>query len=380
VNRRWLGLAGLVLAVALLVMLRGGSSSNSPEHSSGSDAANGTSGLRLFADSLGYRSGTVEGDYTLPSSPALLFVFTPSQSSPFSNSEAQRLSSWLQAGNIVVYAAEDGDPILDSQFGLRRGSRAVTADGHAAAPILGGVSSLSGRSSALPLTPAQTQVPLIRNSSGDVLAVRLTLGSGQLIALTDPLPLCNGFLRLADNGRLAADLLALTPTGGRVLFDEYHHGAIAGNANPATGWMLTPWGAALLLAVVIVIGGLALRGRAFGPPIALRRATDRSSAEYATAVGGLLHRSGARQLTLETLLLATRRAVAERIGLGSDVPSEQALESIAQRSPAAARELSSATTELAQASTSESGVLEVARRLHRLAYPMAGGEPPAGRP
>ena len=375
-SRRWLGLAGLVLAVAVLVMLRGNSSSDSPEHSSASDAANGTSALRLFAGSLGYRTGTVEGDYTLPSSPALLFIFSPSQTFPFGTSEAQQLSSWLNAGNIVVYAAEGGDPILDSQFGLHRGSRSVAAAGRAAAPIFGGVSTVSGRSSALPLSPTPAQVPLIRNPSGDVLGVSVTVGTGRLIALTDPSPLCNGFLRLADNGRLAADLLALTPAGGQVLFDEYHHGAIAGNANPAAAWMLTPWGAALLLAVVIVIGGLALRGRAFGPPIALQRQTDRSSAEYATAVGGLLHRSGARQLTLETLLTATRRAVAERVGLASDVAPERVLESIAQRAPAAARELSAASADLGQAASSEAGVLEVASRLHRLAYPMAAE--PAG--
>ncbi len=114
-----------------------------------------------------------------------------------------------------------------------------------------------------------------------------------------------------------------------------------------------------------------MRGRAFGPLIPLRARADRSSAEYAAAVGSLLHRTGARRVTLETLLSATRRSVAERVGLGSDTPSGQLLEAIAQRSPVAAVELSRAQAELPAAVTSEAAVLDMARRLHELAYPLS---------
>jgi hypothetical protein len=298
-----------------------------------------------------------------------MFIFKPSTG--FSNVESQQLDTWLRAGNVAVYATEERDPQLDSQFGLHVSTGTVGAPAHAAAPIFGGVGSLSGASSALAFKPSATQVPLLRNEHGDVLAVRTAVGSGQLIAMTDPLVLCNGYLRLADNGRFAADLIALTPNGGRVLFDEFHHGQIAGNAPTATGWVLTPWGAALALAVIVIVAGLALRGRAFGPPIPLRASADRSSAEYAAAVGSLLHRTGARRVTLETLLSATRRTVAERVGLGSDTPSAQLLETIAQRSPAAAAELSRAEAELPSAVTSEAAVLDMARRLHDLAYPLS---------
>ncbi len=373
-RRRWSLLGGVVALIAIVVILRGTAGGDSPEHSSQSDAGNGTSALRLFAQSLGYRTGSVEGDYHLPSSPALMFVFSPTQASGFSSAESQQLNSWLSTGNIVVYAAEDGDPQLDTQFGLRRSSVTVGAAAHAAAPIFGGVATLSGASSAADFTPSVSQVPLLRNARGDVLAVRIAVGSGQLIALTDPLVLCNGYLRLADNGRFAADLIALTPNGGQVLFDEFHHGQIAGGVSPETAWILTPWGAALVLAVIIIFAGLAMRGRAFGPPIPLGRRADRSGAEYAAAVGSLLHRSGARRLTLETLLSATRRSVAERVGLGRDTPSGQLLDTIAQRSPVVAAELSRAEAALPAAAASEAAVLEMARRLHDLAYPLSVAE------
>jgi len=88
-------------------------------------------------------------------------------------------------------------------------------------------------------------------------------------------------------------------------------------------------------------------------------------------VGSLLHRTGARRVTLETLLAATRRTVAERVGLGSETPSGQLLETIAQRSPAAAAELTRAEAELPAALASEAAVLDMARRLHDLAYPLS---------
>jgi len=367
-RRRWILLGGVIALIAIVVALRGTATGDSPEHSSASDAGNGTSALRLYAEALGHATGTVEGEYNLPSAPSLMFVFRPTEG--FSNAESQQLDSWLRAGNAAVYATEERDPQLDTQFGLQLSKVSVDAPAHAAAPIFGGVGSLSGASSALAFKPSASQVPLLRNARGDVLAIRTAVGSGQLIAMTDPLVLCNGYLRLADNGRFAADLIALAPSGGAVLFDEFHHGQIAGNAPTATAWVLTPWGAALALAVIIIVAGLAMRGRAFGPPIPLRQAADRSSAEYAAAVGSLLHRTGARRVTLETLLSATRRSVAERVGLGSATPSGQVLEAIAQRSPAAAAELSRAEAELPVAVTSEAAVLDLARRLHDVAYPL----------
>ncbi len=373
-GRGWIALAVMVLLVFVLVLLRGsGTQGRSPDHASTSDAADGTSALRAYADALGHSSGSVEGDFILSPSSGLLFVFTPTTG--FSSGEVQQLNSWMQSGGVLVYAAEDGDPQLDAQFGLRRSPTAVPAKAHAAAPILGGVDTVGGADGARAFRPTAAQVPLLRSEAGDVLAVRQDVGHGQLVALTDPLILCNGFLGTPDNGRFAADLIAMTPSGGRVWFDEFHHGAAA-TASPETAWMTTPWGIALLSVVVIVFVGLALRGRAFGPRIPLRAREDRSTAEYAVAVGSLLHRTGARRVTLEALLSASRRAVAQRIGLGGDVPSDRLNATIEQRAPAAAAELARAERELEWASTSEAEVLEMARRLHDLAYPLSASNSP----
>ena len=376
-SRGWIVLGGLAVLVAVLTLLRGPTGAgDSPEHRSDSDAANGTSALRLFAEALGHPTGTVEGDFTLPSSPALLFVFTPSQSHGFSAAEAQQLANWVSSGGIVVYAAEQSEPQLDTQFGIRRGRAQATGNGapsqqaNAPAPIFGGVKQLKGGDPGEKLVPRPAQVALFRNRLNEVVGLRTAAGQGSVIVLTDPLFLCNGYLGQPDNGRFAADLLALGPPGGRVLFDEFHHGAVAAGS-PETAWMTTPWGAALVWAVIVIFAGVALRGRAFGPRLLIGSARDRSSAEYATAVGRLLHRTGARSVTLETLVRATRRAVAERMGLGSSVSAEHYEDAVARRAPAVAAQLEELERNLPQAAATETSVLETARRLHDLAYPLA---------
>ncbi len=376
-RRGWVVLGGLVLLVAVFVVLRGpAGSGDSPEHRSDSDAANGTSALRLYATALGHPTGAVEGDFTLPPSPGLLFVFSPLPSSGFSFAEAQQLNTWLAAGGVLVYADERGEPQLDTQFGLHRsqtqssGNGPQSRDARAAAPIFGGVTQVSGGDPIEKLVPAPSQVPVLRNDGKEVIALRTTVGQGQLIALTDPLILCNGYLGQPDNGRFAADLIALAPPGSRVLFDEFHHGAAAAGSTD-TAWMTTPWGAGLLWAVLVIFAGVALRGRAFGPQLTLEPGRDRSTAEYAAAVGGLLRRTGARDVTLQTLAQATRRAIMERVGLGAAVPGDRFEEAISRRAPGVGRELSQIEGSLPQAAASEASVMQTARRLHDLAYPLA---------
>ncbi len=371
----WL-LAAVVVIIALIVVLRGPvGPGSSPNHRSDSDAPDGTSALVAYAQALGHPTGTVEGTFTLPSAPALLFIFSPGA---FNATEAQQVLSWVSSGGVLVYAAEEGDPQLNSQLAIQRQRQAVPAIASAPAPILGGVDQVAGADTVIPLKPVASQVPLLRNPRQDILAVTIQVGSGQVVALADPLELCNGYLGQADNGRLAADLIALAPAGGRVIFDEYHHGSVA-SSTPLTDWMLTPWGLALLWLVLVVFSGLAARGRAFGPRVAIGSPQDRSTAEYARAVGELLRRARARQVTLQTLDAAARRALSERLGLSLQADGSRFAEALTQRAPAAARDLLAVESRIAEAAESEASLLHAARQLHMIAYPVtpqpSGKEP-----
>ena len=377
-RRPWVLLVGLMVVLAVLVALttprRGGAS---PDHESTSDAVDGTSALRAYAEALGYRTSALEGEFQLTGSPGLLFVFSPLPQSGYSAAQAGQLRDWVSAGGVLVYASEAGDPQLDQALALRRRPQTVSAAAAAPAPVLGGLGQVHGADQAQPFRGQATQVPILRHATGDVLGVTMAVGRGRVVALADPLVLCNGYLSRPDNGRLAADLLAMAPPGGAVLFDEYHHGAQSGGSSP-TAWLSTAWGVALVWAVVILVVGLAIRGRAFGPRLPLQRGGARSSAEYATAVGGLLRRAGARAVTLDTLDAATRRQCAERLGLSGEPRAPVFMTVLQRRAPSLGGALGEVEARLPEAARSDAVLLQVAHRLHELAFPAT--EPAERRP
>jgi hypothetical protein len=61
----------------------------------------------------------------------------------------------------------------------------------------------------------------------------------------------------------------------------------------------------------------------------------------------------------------------ERVGLGAAVPGDRFEEAISRRAPGVGRELSQIEGSLPQAAASEASVMQTARRLHDLAYPLA---------
>ena len=90
------GARGWILAAVLSIAVAGVAylfqpHANSPEHSSTSDAANGTSAIVLFAQAMGHPTVEVAGSFTPPAESGLMFVFTPT--SPFTSAEANQAAA-----------------------------------------------------------------------------------------------------------------------------------------------------------------------------------------------------------------------------------------------------------------------------------------------
>ena len=359
----WLLLgAGLVTLVALVLF--GAPAAPPSTHSSRSDAADGTSAL--------YRAAAAgRSTVRLGSSPALgsglLFIFSPNE--PYSRREAAEVYDFVRHGGTLVYASEVPDPELEARFGLVRDTAAVRdVVAFTPGPLLSGVREVSGGATAYPFMAFQPdQVPIIRGALGDIVGLEQHVGSGLLVALADPLPLCNGYLLRSDNARLDADLLGTAPATGPIAFDESHHAAAAAGPAPAVASQsaASPWIYALVWAVIALYVGLALRGRAFGPPIPLSTPQARSTAEYVDAVGTLLRRSGGRRQAAELLLNATRRYLGRRLG-GRSLPPDRLQELLERRRPELAGHLQAAENATAGAEGSEASLLEAARNLHDL--------------
>lgn len=341
---------------------------DSPDHSSNSDAANGASAVRLFAESMGHSTDQISGAFNPPSLPGLMFVLTPT--SRYTADDAERTRSWVSTGNVIVYASEQGDPELDRVFGVRRSSGFALISNEVATPVVQDVTNVAGGGVVMPLETTTEQVAFLRSSTGLVLGYMQRMGPGVAVVLADPLVLCNGYVDKLDNGRLLADLLGLTATRAPVFFDESHHGVNISDFSPQA-WITTPWGAALLWLLVAVFVGLVLRGRAFGPLITRPADVARADVEWAVAVGGLLRRSSARAVTLGLLASATERAVAAQTGIPLQ-PRERFWNALWVRMPNLAAELAEAENALYISAASEPELLKAAQRLHRIAHPVSG--------
>lgn len=373
--RGWIiaGLMSIAIAAAAYFIQPG---QDSPEHSSNSDASNGTSAARLFAESMGHPTDQVSGTFAPPAAFGLMFVFTPT--SPFTSDEAERTLLWVRSGGVLVYASEHGDPELDRALGVTHLRGFTRGTVQQANPIFPGVTSVAGGTPVVPLMPGADQVPFLRALDGQVLGYIQRIASGTVVVLADPLILCNGYLDKNDNGRLLADLLGLVSPNAAVVFDEYHHGVVLSDFAPQA-WVTTPWGVGLLWLLVAVFVGLVLRGRSFGPVILRPSEAARTDVEWAVAVGQLLRRSSARALTLGLLATATERAVASRTGIPLQ-PRERFWNALWVRVPELAADLAEAENALNASAATEADLLKAAQRLHRIAHPAAAGPNGARRP
>jgi hypothetical protein len=364
--RGWVIAGAAAIAIAALAYLAQ-PHQDSPEHSSNSDAANGASAALLFAQAMGHPADQVSGTFVTPTTPGMMFVFTPT--SPYTSDEAERTLLWVRSGGVLVYASEQGDPELDRAFGVRRLGGFTAGDLQLGNPVVPGVTNVAGGTTVMPLDPVADQVPFIRTPEGFATGYMQRVSAGTIVVLADPLVLCNGNLDKQDNGRLLSDLLGLVGPNTSVLFDEYHHGVILSDFAPQA-WLATPWGAALLWLLVAVFVGLLLRGRSFGPLIPRPLESARTDVEWAVAVGQLLRRSSARAVTLGLLAVATERAVAARTGIPL-LPRERFWNALWVRAPALAADLAEAENALNASAATESDLLKAAQRLHRIAHPVA---------
>ena len=373
------GARGWIIAAAVALLIAGLAyllqpRSDSPEHSSSSDAANGASAALLFAQAMGHPADQITGNFTPPNpASSVMFVFSPT--SPYTADEANRAHEWVRFGGVLVYASELGDPELDRALGVTRLGGYASGHRYAGVPAIDGVSTVAGGDALVPLDPSPTQVAFLRTSDGFAAAYLEHIGSGTVYVFADPLVLCNGYLEKADNGRLLADLIG-ADSSAEVLFDEYHHGLTVSDFAPQA-WLGTPWGAGLLWLLVAVFFGLVLRGRRFGPLVERPAEVARSDAEWSVAVGQLLRRSSARGVTLGLLANATERAVASRTGLPLQ-PRERFWQALWVRAPEVAGELAEVESSLSAASGSEQDLLNAARRLHQIAHPAQSPRPGRG--
>jgi hypothetical protein len=138
-------------------------------------------------------------------------------------------------------------------------------------------------------------------------ALLVRRGQGRVLLVADPgLLKRRGLVRddgepRDDNAVFLANVVALHSRGGEVYFDEYHHGIRSGGGF----WSYLAYRGEhvtlLPLLLVVLVAGWAWAVR-LGPAVPAPREARADAVEYASALGRLYRRSGARRLLARTLV------------------------------------------------------------------------------
>jgi hypothetical protein len=326
-NRRdILIIAGLFLALSLFVAFGPGRrpAQSAPQrattHSSESD---GALALYSWAREMGYDARRLEyRPFALDEQDAALVILSPSR--PIRRPEARAALDWVEAGGTLILA--DDTPAL---FGAANAlfeeldfdttvfsdtealARAAPAQPALDQPPLGDAPVRADRV----LVPRTDDYVALLGKPGALVVAGLKRGEGYIYLSSAAHPFTNEGLRAPENAALALNMLRRVPAGGRIQFDEYHHGYFTPPSN--TRIMLgSPWGWAAAYAALAVALFLVLSGRRFGRPVPLKEeSARRSSAEYVESMADLFQRGGKRAYILRHYHSALKRRLAKPLGI-----------------------------------------------------------------
>jgi hypothetical protein len=255
----------------------------------------GTLALYTWFSNLGLDVGRISGTFDLTGSD-VVFCYDPTVA--LSDADVNAVMTFLRSGGDLVLVVTPGSlgdaaPLL-RKFGVNPSASLGSGIATLAQPFdstdrvtsvsVGGGMTFSNQG---PLVPMLVE-------KNDVVAGMVRVGAGgRAYVLGDTAPLSNDGLRHGDSSFLGLSLLQRA-RGGRIRFDEYHHGEAS--ANTGAGAIFDgPVGLATLLLAVVGLLAIALNGRRLGKP-----ATDGgaaavpSASAYVTAMGQLFARSRQR--------------------------------------------------------------------------------------
>jgi hypothetical protein len=305
-------------------------------------------------------------------------MLNPSQ--PVNRAQSRAILDWVAAGGTLVLA-DDNSAFFGPQNALFDELRFDT-DVYSTTEVI---------QEAAPAQPALDQPPVDRAllRTGRVLVPRrddyvklmgppdavvvagVKVGSGYAYLSSAAYPFTNEGLRDSENAALVLNVLRRVPPGGRIQFDEYHHGYFT---PPSTTRILlgNPWGWGAAYAAAVVALYLVLSGRRFGRPVPLREETvRRSSAEYVESMADLFQRGGKRGYILRHYYQHFKRRLAKRDGVNPRLDDAEFVRELARARPVDEPAVRAALARLRAANASEADLVRAVAEADALADEIA---------
>ena len=372
--RRDLLILGVMLGL-LVIFTFVGTTSESDDALSGrpstyAGSPTGSLALLRWLDNIGYDAGRLENTFDIDPQTSALFILRPSNAISPENSE--QILTWVEKGGVLILGEDRG--------GLGGPANRVFRDLELATFVPANAERIERAPTLQPLDrPPVREVPvraerlvsserndlaaLVGNEEGPVV-VGLRYGQGYIYASSSIYMFTNFGLREAGNAALILNMLRWVPDGGRVLFDEYHHGFVAEGEQGTLRSLLTEsvWGRALIYSLVICGLFLILQGRRFGRPIPLpEEVARRNSAEYVENMADLFRRCGKRDYVGQHYHSTFKRRLARPFGLNPALPDDQFVQELAVQRSLDSEALRTLLSRLRQPPASDEALLKLLR-------------------
>ncbi|HMO60415.1 MAG TPA: DUF4350 domain-containing protein, partial [Roseiflexaceae bacterium] len=293
--------------------------------------------------------------FELSSDDDMLVMLNPSE--PVTRDEAREVITWIEDGGILILADDTpafmGPPnaVLDElEVDIRVYSTTATiARSAPLQPALDrpAVAEAEVRAGRMVVPRVHSYAAILGEPDAAVL-IGMQRGRGYAYISSSVYPFTNAGLRNPENARVVLNLLRRVPYGGRIVFDEYHHGRVAPPSS--TGLLFSsPWGWAAAYAGAAVAFYLGMSGRRFGRPVPLREETTRrSSAEYVESVADLLQRGSKRAFVQQHYREQFKRRLGRRYAISAQLDDETFVRDLARAIPINETDLRALLWRLAQ--------------------------------
>jgi hypothetical protein len=231
-----------------------------------------------------------------PVSPSLL----TGEADDLSPAEVQNLLHWVEQGNTLLLCGTAMTELhrrLGVEISLGDADDLVSVELGEGGGYLEGVERVLVRGRHTLRSSAGLPLWWVDGKPGAVLVGQ---GSGRVLVVPDPTLLTPRGLRRGDNLVFVYNVAALNAQGGRLYYDEYHHGLRSGGGFfdylrfHDQMWTVVP----VLLVVAVGCWRVAVR---LGPAAPLPRPAQADAVDYASALARIFRRAGARRLVGRSL-------------------------------------------------------------------------------
>jgi hypothetical protein len=306
-----------------------------------SRAPTGALALYEWMRAMGYDARRLEyRPFELTDEDAVLVMLNPSAA--ISKDHARHIRTWVERGGTLIFA-EDTPALfsisnalfdeLQVRMTVITGTQEIERV-PALQPVFDQppVRELNARPRRA-LAPQRNDYAPLFGAAGQTLIAGIRVGQGYAYISATTHPFTNSGLRDRQHAALVLNMLRRAPPGGRILFDEYHHGLVAPPA-PTDGLLRTPWGWAGIYAATVTALFLLLGGRRFGRAVPLKEERERrSSAEYVESIADLYQRGGKRAYMLRHFYASFKRRLAQPYGINPQVDDREFVYQLARVRP-----------------------------------------------